>query len=75
MINLASQRHPEDADLHVAIGVLHHLGRNYGMAIEAFERALNLRPQDYSLWNKLGATLANSSRRYVMLSCMRFKNV
>ncbi|GAX85689.1 hypothetical protein CEUSTIGMA_g13104.t1 [Chlamydomonas eustigma] len=62
LFNLASERHSEDAELHVAVGVLHHLGRNYGMAIEAFERALKLRPQDYSLWNKLGATLANNSR-------------
>ena len=65
MFQMASDRHPGEAELHVAVGVLHHLGRQYSPAIEAFERALKLRPGDYSLWNKLGATLANNARRCV----------
>ena len=31
-------------------------------AIDAFARALQINPTDYTLWNKLGATQANSSR-------------
>jgi len=53
---------PGDAELQVAMGVLHHLARQYDAAIAAFEGALKLQPQDYSLWNKLGATLANNAR-------------
>ena len=39
-----------DADIHVAVGVLHSLARNYDAAGNAFRAALQLRTQDYSLW-------------------------
>jgi len=57
----ASRQHPQDAELHIVLGVLHNLSREYEAAIEAFQVALRLRPDDYKLWNKLGATFANSS--------------
>ncbi|KAK9837124.1 hypothetical protein WJX81_004650 [Elliptochloris bilobata] len=58
----ASAQMPGDADVHVALGVLRSLARDYGGAADAFRTALAARPDDYSLWNKLGATLANSGR-------------
>eukprot|EP00884_Botryococcus_braunii_P017541 jgi/Botrbrau1/4470/Bobra.0220s0004.1 len=57
----AADLNPMDADLHVALGVLSSLAREYSSAVSAFRAALQLRDQDYSLWNKLGATLANSA--------------
>ena len=58
----AARLSPEDSDVHTVLGVLYNLSRNYDKAISSFERALQLKPRDYSLWNKLGATQANSSR-------------
>ena len=53
---------PNDADVHAVSGVLAHLSRSYDEAIASFNAALDINPQDYSLWNKLGATQANSAR-------------
>ncbi|TYH04372.1 hypothetical protein ES288_A08G000800v1 [Gossypium darwinii] len=60
LFNEAAQMSPEDADVHIVLGVLYNLSREYDKAIASFKTALKLKPNDYSLWNKLGATQANS---------------
>ena len=51
------------------LGVLYNLARDYPAAVAAFEAAIQLRPTDYSLWNKLGATQANSMECAKALPC------
>jgi len=51
------------------LGVLYNLSRSYPEAMAAFESALKLRPLDYSLWNKLGATQANAMSCAEALPC------
>jgi peroxin-5 len=53
---------PINAELHVALGTLRHLVRDYDGAAAEFEKAVEIRPSDEKLWNKLGATLANGNR-------------
>lgn len=60
LFNEAAQMSPDDADVHVVLGVLYNLSREFDKAIASFKNALKLKPRDYSLWNKLGATQANS---------------
>jgi peroxin-5 len=45
-----------------ALGVVYNVSRDYDAAIDVLQQACALRPQEYPLWNKLGATLANSGR-------------
>jgi len=62
MFRKAADVCPHDADLFTVLGVLYNLSREYDLAIESFKQAIVLDPKNYSLWNKLGATQANSPR-------------
>ena len=49
-------------DVLEALGVVCNVTREFDEAAECFRTATTLRPDDYQLFNKLGATLANSNR-------------
>ena len=61
----------EDADLHSVLGVLHNLAHDYDAAVASFRSAVQRRPDDYRLWNRLGATLANHYQGREALSAYR----
>ena len=58
----AATINPNDPDVHTVLGVLWNLTREYSLAEAAFKEAIRLDPTNYTLYNKLGATQANSSR-------------
>lgn len=58
----ARASNPQDPELATSLAVLYFIARDYKASVSLFNEALKYDTNNYSLWNKLGATLAHLGR-------------
>ncbi|CCE65478.1 hypothetical protein TPHA_0L01210 [Tetrapisispora phaffii CBS 4417] len=61
-LNIANKLPNADADVQLGLGLLFYSNNEFDKTIDCFKTALVIHPEDELMWNRLGASLANSSR-------------
>ncbi|KAF9219628.1 TPR-like protein [Gyrodon lividus] len=62
MARSADQKGGVDADVQVALAVLLNTTEDYAKAVDCFLTALAVHPEDWLLYNRVGATMANNGQ-------------
>jgi peroxin-5 len=62
LLDVARAEADVDADVQIALAVLLQLNEEWDKSNDCFRAALAARPEDWLLWNRVGATLANSGQ-------------
>lgn len=61
-LQIANRLPRVDPDVQLCLGLLFYADNEFDKTIDCFKAALSVNPNDELMWNRLGASLANSSR-------------